>query len=227
MHERSHFMTLREIDLDMGRNVMSEMVNEFLVSCPALEVLSAEALYVADMAQDGSQPWACLNLRMLRVNIELFDPYQEHIENADNDLEGEGSENDKEARESMEALQLAGRQRLIIAQLAKLKKLKVLYANRNRMGFWRSGPKECVEFTLEKGLDQLAGLTQLEQIYLGRWDQPRLIEAEWMLNHWRQLKVVQRDLYRVCFDKSGHDLSAMFAAPEGLHDNQKEFDVLQ
>ncbi|KAF9372803.1 hypothetical protein BGX21_004662, partial [Mortierella sp. AD011] len=159
MRERSHFMTVRKMNLDKCLNVTSKMINTLLVSCPALEVLSAEVFYVVDMAQDGSQPWACLNMRRLCVNIDLFDPYQEHIENGDNDdLEGEVSENDKEVneaeetRKSKEALQIAERQRLIITQLAKLKKLKVLYASRG-MDYWRNEPKECVEFILEKGLD--------------------------------------------------------------------------
>ncbi|KAG0008081.1 hypothetical protein BGZ80_003877 [Entomortierella chlamydospora] len=233
MHERSHFMTVREMNLDRCPNVTSKMVNTLLVSCPALEALSAEIFYVVDMAQDGSQPWACLNMRELCLNIDLFDPCQEHIESADNDvLEEEGSESDKEvneaeeARKSMEALQVAERQRLIIAQLAQLRKLKVLYASRGSMDYRRSGPRECVDFILEKGLDQLAGLTQLEEIYFSGWDRPpRLPEAEWMLKHWKQLKVVHRGRYTVYFDKWGHDLKTMFTAPEGFYNNQEAFDV--
>ncbi|KAF9148131.1 hypothetical protein BGX20_006446, partial [Mortierella sp. AD010] len=121
MHEYSHFTTVREMDLEHCPDVTSKMINTLLVSCPALETLSAERFYVVDMAQDGSQPWACLNMRDLRLDIDLFDPYQEHIESADNGvLKREGSEwgngarEAEEARKSMEALQVAERQRLII-----------------------------------------------------------------------------------------------------------------
>ncbi|KAF9343062.1 hypothetical protein BGX26_006323 [Mortierella sp. AD094] len=233
MHERSHFMTVREMNLDGCLNVTSKMVNILLVSCPALEALSAEKLYVIDMAQDGSQPWACLNMRELCLNIDLFDPNQEQIESADNGvLEGEGGESDKganeaeEARKALKVLQVAERQSLIIAQLAKLRKLKVLYASRGCLDYIRGGPTECVEFVLEKGLDQLAGLTQLEEIYFSGWLRPpRLQEAEWMLKHWKRLKVVHRGLYTVHFDKWGHDLRAMFTANETFRYNQEAFDV--
>ncbi|KAG0001514.1 hypothetical protein BGZ79_004549 [Entomortierella chlamydospora] len=234
MRERSHFMTVREMKLDKCPNVTSKMVNTLLVSCPALELLSAERFYVVDMAQDGSQPWACLNMRELCLNIDLFDPYQEHIESADNDvLEGEGGESDKEAneakeaRKSMEALQVAERQKLIMAQLAKLKKLRILYASQGYLDFYHGRPKECVEFILEKGLDQLAGLTQLEEIYFDcRSYTPCLPEAEWMLKHWKRLKIVHRGVYMVYLDKAGHDLRTMFTAPEGFEIDQEAFDVL-
>ncbi|KAG0001513.1 hypothetical protein BGZ80_003878 [Entomortierella chlamydospora] len=233
MHERFHFMTVREMNLDKCPNVTSKMVNTLLVSCSALEALSADRLYVVDMVQDGSQPWACLNMRELCLNIDLFDPYQGHIESADNDvLEEEGSENDEganvaeEAGKSMEALQVAERQRLIIAQLAKLRKLKVLCTNRECMDSQDNGPTECVEFILEKGLDQLARLTQLEEIHFSGLERPpRLSEAEWMLKHWKQLRIVHRDRYTVYFDRWDHDLRVMFAAPDGIDNDQKEFDV--
>ncbi|KAG0012554.1 hypothetical protein BGZ80_011665 [Entomortierella chlamydospora] len=234
MHERSHFMTVREMDLEHCPNVTSKMINTVLVSCPALEFLLAERFYVVDMAQDGSQPWACLNMRDLRLDIDLFDPYQEYIESADNDvLEGEGGESDKEAneakeaRKSMEALQVAERQKLIMAQLAKLKKLRILYASQGYLDFYHGRPKECVEFILEKGLDQLAGLTQLEEIYFDcRSYTPCLPEAEWMLKHWKRLKIVHRGVYMVYLDKAGHDLRTMFTAPEGFEIDQEAFDVL-
>ncbi|KAF9990692.1 hypothetical protein BGZ79_004770, partial [Entomortierella chlamydospora] len=232
MHERSHFMTVREMDLEHCPNVTSKMINTVLVSCPALEFLLAERFYVVDMAQDGSQPWACLNMRDLRLDIDLFDPYQEYIESADNDvLEGEGGESDKEAneakeaRKSMEALQVAERQRLIIAQLAKLRKLRILHASQWYLDSNVGRPKECVEFILEKGLDQLAGLTQLEEIYFDSSNTPCLLEAEWMLKNWKQLRVVCKGLYAVDLDKPGHDLRAMFATPKGFHIDEKQFDV--
>ncbi|KAF9160982.1 hypothetical protein BGX20_002313 [Mortierella sp. AD010] len=233
MRERSHFMTIREMNLDKCLNVTSKMVNTVLVSCPALEALFAGRFYVVDMAQDGSQPWACLNMRELCLNIDLFDPYQEHIESANNDvLEKEGNESDKEAndveeaRKSMEALQIAERQRLIIAQLAKLKKLKILYASQGYLDFYHGRPKECVEFILEKGLDQLAGLTQLEEIYFdSRSYTPCLAEAEWMLKYWKRLRIVHRGRYMVYLDRASHDLRTMFTAPDGFENDQEAFDV--
>ncbi|KAF9106244.1 hypothetical protein BGX27_009257 [Mortierella sp. AM989] len=227
MRDCSHFITIREMCLDSCPYVTSKMVSTILISCPALEVFTAERLYVIDMEQDGSPPWACLNIRELYVNIDLINSELKQSNNAGVDIpEAEGGERNDERAKEMEKLHEAERQKLIIAQLAKLTKLRVLQISRGCLHYFRSGPAVGVELLLEKGLDQLAELSHLEEIYFSGWiSRPAHLEAEWMLKHWKHLNVVHRGRYTVFFNKWGHDLKTMFAADQSHWNNQEAFDV--
>ncbi|KAF9431800.1 hypothetical protein BGZ76_011682 [Entomortierella beljakovae] len=216
-----HAMSIKTISIRNCPYVTSSMIQMLLVSCQGLEEIDADKLYVIDMMHGENQLWRCMNLRVLSVVLDLADP---------NDLMKHRWENEEdriafEKQYEIQKPQIAERQKTIMMQLSRMKKLTFICASLCTIHHNRSA-HVGVEFTLDAGLDQLKGLTKMEELYFGGWyDTPHVAEAEWMLKYWEHLKIVHRGRYVVDFNKWGHDLEVMFAADQSYWSDQTEFMV--
>ncbi|KAI8363098.1 hypothetical protein B0O80DRAFT_432707, partial [Mortierella sp. GBAus27b] len=80
-------------------------------------------------------------------------------------------------------------QRLVHARISRLTKLKVLCVHVGCIGNQNS---DGMEMSLESGLDQLSGLKELEELIVSPTNtRIGLEEAQWMVEQWPKLRVVQ------------------------------------
>ncbi|KAF9346440.1 hypothetical protein BGX26_002064, partial [Mortierella sp. AD094] len=71
---RSHFLTLKEVNLDCCDGMTSEITLEFLSSCPLLHELHRGNIELRDVRQDIVQvrPWICRQMKVLFLRIDLY-----------------------------------------------------------------------------------------------------------------------------------------------------------
>ncbi|KAF9179813.1 hypothetical protein BGZ50_006668 [Haplosporangium sp. Z 11] len=160
---RSHFSTLRRLDLAKCPGFMSPMIAEVLESCPLLQELHGRQIWSSDII--NSQRWVCqTSLEILAVYIR-FD--FSHLTKAPPDS--------------------AERFRKVFERLSELTKLKKLDISDVFCGrFWRS-----LDLRVGKGLELLASLRDLEEIdFQGTYQAMNVQDLEWMGKHWPNLKAV-------------------------------------
>ncbi|KAF9349384.1 hypothetical protein BGX34_001833 [Mortierella sp. NVP85] len=156
-----HFGTLVRVDLSRCFWVSGSTVLDILCSCPMLEVFHANSVFVMDIAE--REPWICQQLRDLKICIQVVE--------AERDL-----------------------QQLVFERLSTLVRLEMLEM---RVPEGPSGGKDVLAFRLDCGLRQLASLQQLTTLSFDQWNREDIYmpqiekdEVSWMLNNWKNLKIV-------------------------------------
>ncbi|KAF9358181.1 hypothetical protein BGX34_009038 [Mortierella sp. NVP85] len=177
---QNHFKTLTKVNLSHARNSSSDpssrpvddvsaWVQEVLESCPSLKSINAKIITAQDMMK--GKPWVCLRLEEFNVMINM--------EFKERTLE-RGPKRPKytEAEEYQ--------CRAVYEQLGRLTQLRRL----NMFCFpWPPRP-DIVPLPLElrMGLGQLSRLKGMEMVgFYGSQDM-RMVDLEWMLQHWPHLQ---------------------------------------
>ncbi|KAK3811086.1 MAG: hypothetical protein J3Q66DRAFT_404470 [Benniella sp.] len=180
-----HYSTLEELNVDGDYDIPICDVIQVLRSCPHLHTLCytdwsngcsvVEGETFVDLDPDTGllKPWSCEgSLKVLEVKIAGI-PRP--------DLEGESS--------LLEAYPGRGRdiQRQVYERLGRLTNLEML-----RLGGQTSVPLyECLEMSLESGLDKLSGLKSLKILNVGKLaTKISTKEVQWMAENWPKLNVI-------------------------------------
>ncbi|KAK3815860.1 MAG: hypothetical protein JOS17DRAFT_759128 [Linnemannia elongata] len=177
---RRHFPTLRDINLQFCSRVTSPMVQEILRSCANLQSISAESLAHSDIIQ---HPWACRNLQMFDVGIDVVD------ENGDFDL-------------------LMSHFREVYQRLGQLTELNYLsICSENQADTYSRQP---IIVSLEAGLDELVTLRKLTffscKNLLNSSDPSEGFRVvEWMVEHWKRLETFEASKPIVAMGAMGDD----------------------
>ncbi|KAF9948925.1 hypothetical protein BGZ72_009189 [Mortierella alpina] len=168
MKER-HFSTLREINVSSFN--AEGWIQDVLVSCTSLEVLSGVRLSAVTVMEDR-RPWGCLGLKEFRMSLEIS--------------KGSTFDTPEEIRELMEE-----ESRALCTQLARLRQLRWLSLGTTHRALT---DKEPFPLRLEMGLDLLAAHTQLEVINFSRQQDMDRNDILWMVQHWTSLRMVSGGL---------------------------------
>ncbi|KAF9109799.1 hypothetical protein BGX27_007173 [Mortierella sp. AM989] len=182
-----HFQTIEKIDLQHTEKGNRQWAIEILTSCPSLESFKASHITAQEIFEAG--PWVCTGLRQLVIFIDM----------------GFGS--DALCRRfTPEEIQQC---RAVYSQLSALKglrKLDMLSTYAQALGHTNSLARVLsngrqhlpvpLPLNLKAGLDQLAKLTNLEEISFWSGGQAiRMRELLWMVNHWKRLKNIAGGWY--------------------------------
>ncbi|KAK3810065.1 MAG: WD40-repeat-containing domain protein [Benniella sp.] len=180
-----HFSTLEKLDLMGCSGSTNAWALQVLTSCPRLRWFRAKGINAQDLLSpgEGSRPWICHGLEELYIFIDMgFKDNGPNRQMTDEELE---------------------QCRAVFRRLGSLKELRVLdtltsqsYAHQ-QVFIPYNDPNHLrhvlvpLPIRLKAGLDELAGLAQLEtfQFWGGRHAIYRK-ELEWMVEHWKRLKVV-------------------------------------
>jgi len=183
---QSHFKTLTKVNLLQAKNSTSDpsnspedsvsgWVQEVLESCPSLERIVARIITAQDIM--NGQPWVCLRLEEFKVMI---------------DMEFKGRALERGPKRPKYTEDEENQCRAIYGQLGRLTQLRSL-----NMHYWSWSPDRNTIFPLplelRVGLGQLCRLKDIERIdYYGSQDM-RMVDLEWMLQHWPHLQLLHGD----------------------------------
>ncbi|KAF9208051.1 hypothetical protein BGZ59_010822 [Podila verticillata] len=136
-----------------------------------------------------SQPWACLGLRRLQMMLSLPNP---------NDMIRASSANTSTTTAITQASRDMTQQRLM-EQIGRMTQLQELLLGPGSLLWMYEQGFSCyrgLDFRLEAGLGQLAGLVRLERLDVEGIQQQRMgvEDVQWMLRHWPSLRMVEGDL---------------------------------
>lgn len=176
-----HFKTLFKVNLTLAQDLISDpwmfsatggpkWVQEVLESCPMLEHIVAKIITATEIVNGKS--WTCHRLKVFQVMIDM-----EFKDKASERGSKRPHFTEAEVRQSHE----------VFRQLGQLKQLKVLDLR-------YSGFRKTVQLPLElrMGLAQLSDLKDMEMVgFIGSLDL-RMVDLEWMLQHWPCLKRMLR-----------------------------------
>ncbi|KAG0226237.1 hypothetical protein BGX31_007369, partial [Mortierella sp. GBA43] len=184
---KHHFETITEIDLTKAQDPnqdsktfvparCSMWVQEVLESCYSLERLVARIISSDDII--NGKPWVCRRLKDLEVVIDM-------------DFEDKPSERGRKRPKFTEDEERVCRG--VFGQLSRLISLKSLDMDYN----YELSPSIARIFVLplelRLGLGQLSRLKNIESIsFFGNQDM-RMIDIQWMMDHWPRLQCVYGD----------------------------------
>ncbi|KAI8345576.1 hypothetical protein B0O80DRAFT_491687 [Mortierella sp. GBAus27b] len=185
LRKGGHFETLTKVDLRVaarlrhhlpsfsGINVTgSKRIREVLESCPSLEYFAATAISGQDIID--SQPWVCHRLKTFEVLI-CMEITKQQIAWAVTEY----TEDDKRQCHQ------------VFERLSQLGQLKVLNtSNSNLEGLYPRG-LATLPLDLRMGLGHLSTLKDLEWIEYHGLQRMRMVDVEWMLQHWTRLRVIR------------------------------------
>ncbi|KAI8345567.1 hypothetical protein B0O80DRAFT_472674, partial [Mortierella sp. GBAus27b] len=188
LREGGHFKALTKVNLTVScptqdylgslvnwtKVATSKRIRDILESCPSLEHIAATAISGQDIID--SEPWVCHGLKKFEVLIAMAI-----------------------ARQSTSTLRIPytkdeKRQcHQVFERLSQLRQLKVLnmlcpYLLRDLFGSSAILPLE-----LRMGLGRLSTLTDLEWIGYQGSQRMRMVDMEWMLQHWTKLRKITGD----------------------------------
>ncbi|KAF9098524.1 hypothetical protein BGX29_007584 [Mortierella sp. GBA35] len=212
-----HSGTLENLRLEGSSLLPSSVVQQFLCSAPKLKRFDAilmDRSSETDFELDASdivtgQPWVCTELESLKVRIVGI-PRPDLTERSN----GRPLEGPLYQDCSMEASREV--QRRVYEQLGRLTKLKQLvlghddvrfiyrycYREKQNEGsfYQKDGPiqtghqYECLEMTLESGMDAMRGLKELRMLELGAME-VGVIDQEWTRRNWPKFGSEYRDTF--------------------------------
>ncbi|KAG0308054.1 hypothetical protein BGZ98_009109 [Dissophora globulifera] len=173
-----HGMTLESIDLSYSAGLTSLDILSIFSTCPRLRQLkgSEDYLWGTDVQDSTSEPWTCLDLERLQIRFGLARTRE--ISHA-----GYGRRLHAPVADAEQ-----GQVDAMYNRLAGLKHLKVLdLSGYGSMDHLTRG----IPLTLERGLDRLAGLTELNTIHVTGWEAEMGVpEANWIAKHWPRLQTI-------------------------------------
>ncbi|KAG0227198.1 hypothetical protein BGX31_007059, partial [Mortierella sp. GBA43] len=179
---RNHLTTLTKVDLRQARDIdvdpstspavwASKWVQEVLESCPSLEHIIAVIISANDIVKGN--PWICLRLKVFQVMINM-------------EFITKGPDRGRIRRKFTEMEESTCRS--VFGRLSQLRHLKALDM---QYSYWSLGPR-IVPLPLEVrvGLGQLSVLKDIEMIHCHFSQDVHMVDVEWMLQHWPQLRKV-------------------------------------
>ncbi|KAI8352429.1 hypothetical protein B0O80DRAFT_530359 [Mortierella sp. GBAus27b] len=192
--ERGHFTTLTKIDLTQSaftlpswmsgaaaiNPVASKQVQEVLESCPMLEHIVAMVVTAQDIIQ--GKPWVCRRLKTFQVTINM--------EFSGNTWVREGQRTRLKYSEYDKA-----RCHQIFEQLGQMSQLTLLDMRIQQQCWFRffDAKTTSLPLRLRMGLGHLSTLRNLEIIGYYGSQRIRLVDLEWMLQHWNKLQKIAGD----------------------------------
>ncbi|KAF9110460.1 hypothetical protein BGX27_006307 [Mortierella sp. AM989] len=171
LQSHGHFETLESLSI-FSRAFGSMAILTVLTSCPRLKVIVAVKIHAADIAEARSRPWACLGLVSWEISIEAdlrqWTPSVEYEQLIDRKPPTESEMQDA-----------------TLEQLGRLCHLQTL-----GLGWWTyNDPTVGISLTVDKGLERLSGLWQLEELTFSGWGLKEK-DVDWIAVHWKHLKRV-------------------------------------
>ncbi|KAI8345570.1 hypothetical protein B0O80DRAFT_504251 [Mortierella sp. GBAus27b] len=176
-----HFGTLTKLDLSIPPMVLylqefnndtaaaaSKRIREILESCPSLEHIVGTVITGQDIID--SKPWACHRLKKFEVMISL------HLTEQSTRIECTKDEK--------------GRCHLVFERLSQLRQLKVLNMKIPTMSRYRRETLGAPPLDLRMGLGRLSTLRDLEWLGYQGDQRMRIVDVEWMLQHWTKLRTI-------------------------------------
>ncbi|KAI8345562.1 hypothetical protein B0O80DRAFT_534262 [Mortierella sp. GBAus27b] len=181
LREGGHFETLTKINLttqfmtvdqqesiiDGTQATASKRIIEVLESCPSLEHIVAKEVKGQDIID--SKPWACHRLKTFEVLISMDLPEQSTTRVL---------YTEDEKRQCHQ----------VFERLSQLRRLKVLNMRNQYQGRCLRGSPVCIPLDLRMGLGRLSTLRDLEWIGYQGPQNMRMVDVEWMLQHWSRLR---------------------------------------
>ncbi|KAF9108362.1 hypothetical protein BGX27_008367 [Mortierella sp. AM989] len=165
---RRHFSNLSRLDLGTSPNMTSPMIQEIMMSCPRLTALTATHLEARDILGISDEEGKSANLNGSRWTCLNLKDLRLHICCLEDNPEW---------------------QRLVLTQLAKLKKLEWL--NIAHCSEWGAIFRDGLDLRLEAGLDILGSLKQLQTLtFVGLMQKMEEQDVRWMIQAWPQLESV-------------------------------------
>ncbi|KAI8345569.1 hypothetical protein B0O80DRAFT_534268 [Mortierella sp. GBAus27b] len=181
LREGGHFGTLTKVNLSISPMVLyiqefnndtavaaSKMIREILESCPSLEHIAGTVVTGQDIID--SKPWACHRLKKFEVMISLYLPEQSTPTECTKD----------EKR----------RCHLVFERLSQLRQLKVLNTKVPTLARYLMQALVTLPLDLRMGLGRLSTLTDLESVGYEGGQRMRVVDVEWMLQHWTKLRTI-------------------------------------
>ncbi|KAI8345577.1 hypothetical protein B0O80DRAFT_491688 [Mortierella sp. GBAus27b] len=188
LRKGGHFETLTKLDLSVpaplwifqlvlnGIDVAaSKRIIEVLESCPSLEHFTGMSIRGQDIID--SQPWVCHRLKTLQVVICMDITKPQTLQD-----KFKYTEDDKRQCHQ------------VFERLSQLKQLKVLNMRQSVMdGSYPRSPGG-LPLDLRMGLGHLSTLKDLVWIEYQYPQRMRMVDVEWMLQHWTKLRVMKGEL---------------------------------
>jgi hypothetical protein len=178
LRQGGHFETLIKVDLTiwhMSRGchrpmsvvvAASKRIREVLESCSSLEHIAGSAISGQDIID--SKPWVCHRLKKFEVLISM-------------DLTKQKPRRAEYTKDEKRKCHQ------VFERLSQLRQLKVLDMSGNRCIYTTS---ITLPLELRMGLGHLSTLRNLELIgYQGR-QRMRMVDVEWMLQHWTKFRMI-------------------------------------
>ncbi|KAI8345043.1 hypothetical protein B0O80DRAFT_534610 [Mortierella sp. GBAus27b] len=168
----THFLIvdLQESFVDGTQATASKRIIEVLESCPSLEHIVAKEVKGQDIID--SKPWACHRLKTFEVLISMDIPEQSTTRVL-------YTEDEKR------------RCHQVFERLSQLRRLEVLNIRNQYPGYMERyllRKPVCIPLDLRMGLGRLSTLRDLEWIGYQGPQNMRMVDVEWMLQHWSRLR---------------------------------------
>jgi len=182
-----HFPTLEALEIEQSRGFLGDDLVQVLRSCNNLRTVAitdringwttswvdASVFADVDTCTDSLKPWKCEgSLKMLRTKvIGIPRPDLEHHDVIEETHPGQGRE-------------IQGR---VYDRLARMINLETLWLGCSHC----SDKSQCLEMSLESGLDKLSGLKRLKELHVeGLITRIGVKEVSWMTEHWPSLRTI-------------------------------------
>ncbi|KAF9374295.1 hypothetical protein BGX21_004168 [Mortierella sp. AD011] len=199
---RRHFHTLTTINMyDAREPEASEIdgapawIQEVLEHCPALVRITAKTVTAQHII--NGNPWVCLGLEEFNVMINMEFP-------RDDGLPGEGP---RQGRQRKDRFSEDEKEQCfaVFECLSRLRRLKILNM---KLDYWSlSGTTSLfsLPLQLDLGLSVLASLSRIEKLGYHGFQDMRLVDIDWILKHWPNLREVDGDRLSTKKAKSKQD----------------------
>ncbi|KAG0100330.1 hypothetical protein BGZ93_002199 [Podila epicladia] len=164
---KKHFPTLEKLHLIPGKEGvdLGALSNAVLMRCPKLKSIKTEAMSVKELSDEPDVAWICQGLQHLEMRF---------------DFSAVTGQTEQEVRY----------RDLLLQQLGSLTQLQTLDISR-----WQphiATEEVALKLSLRHGLDALSGLTKLKNLnFLGSEQSWTMNEANWIMEHWKQLKEIK------------------------------------
>ncbi|KAG0022783.1 hypothetical protein BGZ82_010908 [Podila clonocystis] len=162
-----HFPTLEKLHLIPGKEGvdLGALSNTVLTRCPKLKSIKAEAMSVKELSEEPDVAWICQGLQHLTIRF---------------DFSAAAGQPEQEARH----------RDLLLQQLGSLTQLQTLDISR-----WTphiATDEVALRLSLSQGLNALSELARLKTLnFLGSDQRWTMDEANWIMEHWKQLKEIK------------------------------------
>ncbi|KAG0358028.1 hypothetical protein BG005_002829 [Podila minutissima] len=162
-----HFPTLEKLHLKPGKEGvdLGALSNTVLMRCPKLKSIKTEAMSVNELSEEPDVAWICQGLQHLEMRF---------------DFSAVAGQPEQEVRH----------RDLLLQQLGSLTQLQTLDMSR-----WQphiATEEVALKMSLSHGLNALSGLAKLKNLnFLGSEQSWTMNEANWIMEHWKQLKEIK------------------------------------
>ncbi|KAI8352392.1 hypothetical protein B0O80DRAFT_454430 [Mortierella sp. GBAus27b] len=182
-----HFGTLTKMDLTLSPltdeqlqnggpsiiNVIATQVSKWTItvfeSCPLLEHIVATVIHARDIID--SKPWVCHRLKKFEAMINM------------DIIKQSSTQTTYTADDKRQCYQ-------VFERLGLLRQLNVLNLNSPNLGRFRELKLVSLPLELRMGLGHLSTLRDLEWIGYHGFQDIRMVDMEWMLQHWNRLRKI-------------------------------------